>query len=250
MSRWWDKYGLQTILVLLALAVALSIKLTQASAFAEIYYFIVRPFQSQKQLIIEDRLTNARILELEQQVMELEQQNQQLKELLNYAETRSEQIITAPIISRSRDRWWNRITLGKGNQDGIKKDYIVMGIGGLVGRVTHTTPHTSKVILISDTTSRVGATLTRNRQLGYIRGQDESTVIMRFFNQVTDIKPGDKISTSNLSKLYPPGLPIGKVKSQQITKNDTSEIEIELTAPIDILEWVNVLPFNRNMSNE
>ncbi len=246
MSRWWDKYGFRVILLLVAFLVAFSIKLTQASAFSEAYYFVVRPFQSQKQFVLEDRLTNARILELEQKVTELEQQNRQLKQLLNYAEATEEKTITAPVIGRSRDRWWNRVTLGKGSKDGIKKDYIVMGIGGVVGRVTHTTPHTSKVLLVSDTTSRVGATLSRNRQLGYVQGKDASTAVMKFFNQVADIKPGDEISTSNLSKLYPPGLPIGKVKSHQITKNDTSEIEIELTAPIDVLEWVNVQPFYKN----
>ena len=244
MSRWWDKYGFSAILVSVSLLVALSIKLTQASVFSEAYYFVVRPFQSQKQLILEDRLINARILELEQRISELEQQNQQFRQLLDYGETRQEKTIAAPVIGRSRDRWWNRITLGKGERDGVKQGYIVMGIGGVVGKVTHTTPHTSKVLLISDTTSRVGAVLSRNRQLGYVRGKDSSTAVMKFFNQVADIKPGDEIATSNLSKLYPPGLPIGKVKSHQINQNDISEIEIELTAPIDVLEWVNIQSFN------
>ncbi|MCC0178964.1 rod shape-determining protein MreC [Waterburya agarophytonicola K14] len=240
MSRWWDRYGFRTILVLMALAIAFSIKLTQAGVFAEAYYFVVSPFQSQKQLVLEDRLTNARILELEQRLTELEQQNQQLKQLLEYQEATTEKTIVAPIIARSRDRWWNRVTLGKGSADGIEKGYIVMGIGGVVGRVTHVTSHTSKVLLISDTTSRVGATLARSRQLGYVRGKDSSTAVMKFFNQVTDIKPGDEITTSHLSKLYPPGLPIGKIKSHHKIQNTTSEVEIELTAPIDILEWVDV----------
>ena len=246
MSRWWDKYGFRAVLILLALVTAFAIKSTQASVFSEAYYFAVRPFQSQKQLALEDKLIDARILELEQQVTELKQQNQQLKQLLGYAKTRDEKIVAAPVIGRSRDRWWHRVTLGKGSQDGIKPGYIVMGIGGVVGRVTHTTPHTSKVLLASDTTSRIGATLARNRQLGYVRGKDSSIAVMKFFDRVTDIQPGDEITTSNLSKLYPPGLPIGKVKSQQIGENDTSEVEIELNAPIDILEWVNVQYFDGN----
>lgn len=243
MSRWWDKYGFRTILILLALMIALFIKQTQAAILSEIYYFVVSPFQSQEQLFLEDRLTNARVLELEQQVIELQQQNQQLKQLLNYTEQSQEKNIIAPVIGRSRDRWWNLITLGKGTQDGIQKGSVVIGIGGLVGRVTHTTPHTSKVLLISDTTSRVGATLARNRQLGYIQGQDSATVVMKFFNQVTDIQPGDMIVTSQLSKLYPSGLPIGKVKSSQQHQDEASAVEIELTAPIDVLEWVTVQLF-------
>ena len=243
MSRWWDKYGFRTILVLVALFVALWIKQTQAGVLSEAYYFLVSPFQSQEQLTLEDRLTNARILELEQRVSELEQQNQQFKQLLKYAEAQTTTVIAAPVIQRRRDRWWNQITLGKGTQDGIEQGYVVMGIGGLVGRVTNTTAHTSRVLLISDTASRVGATSIRNRQFGYVQGKDSSTVVMKFFNQVTGIEPGDEIATSNLSKLYPPGLPIGRVKFNPKHNNNRSEIEVELNVPIDVLEWVNVQSF-------
>jgi len=244
MSRWWDRYGLRTILIVAGLIIALWLKQTQGGILSEAYYFVARPFQSQEQLTLEDRLTNARILELEQRVSELEQQNQQLKQLSDYGSTQTEPVITAPIIKRSRDRWWNKVTLGKGSQDGIAKGYIVMGIGGLVGRVTHTTPHTCTVLLISDLTSRVGAVLIRNRQLGYTEGKDSATLVIKFFNQVKGIEPGDEIATSSLSKLYPPGLPIGRVKIAPQPGSDLSEIEIELSAPIDILEWVNVQSFS------
>lgn len=249
MSRWWDRYGWRATLIVIALTIVLWIKQTQGALLSEVYYFIVNPFQSSAQLTLEDRLTNARILELEQSLTELEQENRQLKQLLDYVETQPDQTITAPVIGRSRDRWWHRVTLGKGSLDGVKSGYIVMGIGGLVGRVTHVTPHTSKVLLVSDSTSRVGTILTRdplvesetNRQFGYIRGNGSSTVIMHFFEQAANIQPGDTITTSSLSKLYPAGLPVGKVKSTQ--KNKGVEIEVELNAPIDVLEWVVIQPF-------
>ena len=241
MSRWWDKYGFRLIMVVLALTLALWVKQTQAAFLSEIYYFVVSPFESQKQITIEERLTTARILELEQRVIELEQQNQQLKQLLDYAEARSPATITAPVIGRSRDRWWNKVTLGKGSQENIQPGYVVMGIGGLVGRVVRVTPHTSQVLLISDTTNRVGAIVSRNRRLGYIKGKGSSTVVMHFFDRINNIKPGDKVVTSTLSKLYPPGLPLGRVIQGQL--DNTLEVEVELTAPIEILEWVTVLPF-------
>ncbi|MFM2313958.1 MAG: hypothetical protein RLZZ04_3234 [Cyanobacteriota bacterium] len=247
MTRWWDRYGFRTIIIIVALIIALGIKQTQAAFLSEAYYFVVSPFQSQAQLTLEDRLTNARILELEQNLVESEQQNRQLKQLLDYSKTQSDKTIAAPVINRSRDRWWNRVTLGKGSKDGVKPGYVVMGIGGLVGRVTHVTTHTSKVLLISDSTSRVGAIISRNRQFGYVKGKDTSTVVMHFFNQETSIKSGDEISTSPLSKLYPPGLAIGKVKS--VKKNQGASVEVELNAPIDILEWVVIQPFGSRLEN-
>lgn len=245
MSRWWDKYGFRAVSLVMALTIALWIKQTQGALLSEVYYFVVSPFQSQTQITLEDRLTNARILELEQSVTELAHENQQLKQLLDYGSTKPEPTIAAPIIGRNRDRWWNRVTLGKGRQDGVKQGYAVVGIGGLVGRITHVTPHTSKVLLISDNTSRVGAILSRNRQFGYIRGQGSSTAIMHFFEQATDIKPGDEIATSSLSKLFPAGLPLGKVKS--VENNKGVEVEVELSAPIDVLEWVVIQPFESRL---
>jgi rod shape-determining protein MreC len=241
MTRWWDRYGFRTITIIVALIIALGIKQTQAAFLSEAYYFVVSPFQSQAQLTLEDRLTNARILELEQNLVESEQQNRQLKQLLEYSEAQPDKTIAAPVINRSRDRWWNRVTLGKGSKDGVKPGYIVTGIGGLVGRVTHVTSHTSKVLLIGDNTSRVGAILSRSRQFGYITGKDSSTVVMHFFHQVAGIKAGDKIATSPLSKLYPPGLAIGKIKS--VAKNQGATVDVELSAPIDVLEWVVIQPF-------
>ena len=248
MIRWWDKHSLQTILTVVALGATGVIGHTRGWAITEMYYFLVTPFQSQRQLLLEDKLINARILELEQRNVELEQQNLKFKQLLAYTDSQASESITAPIIGRNPDRWWHQVTLGRGSKQGIKVGYVVMGIGGVVGRVIQVTPHTSRVLLISDPLSRIGATLSRNRQLGYIQGKDDKTVVMRFFTKVTDVKPGDGIATSAFSNLYPSGLPIGKVKSVQINNSPAPEAEITLTAPIELLEWVTVRPFQPKLS--
>jgi rod shape-determining protein MreC len=243
MHRWRDKRNLQTTFTVLALGLAWSIATTRASILSEAYYFIVSPFQSDKQLLLEDKLTNARILELEQRLAELERQNKQFKQLLDEYNPEDHKEIAAPVIGRSIDRWWHQVMLGKGSKDGIKEGFIVMGIGGVVGRVTEVTPRTSRVLLISDAQSRVGAVVSRNRHLGFVKGKDDGTLTMEFFAKVADLKPGDAISTSPLSKLYPPGLPIGKIASVSSNSSPAPKAEIELSAPIELLEWVVVKPF-------
>ncbi|MGK7872161.1 MAG: rod shape-determining protein MreC [Xenococcaceae cyanobacterium] len=243
MRRWWDRHGLQMVLVGLVLSTAWFLRQTQGAAISELYYLVARPFQSEPTPARFDRLTNAHVLELEQRLAELESQNQKLQKLLGYFQAQKQPVITAPIVGRSADSWWKQVTLGRGSQDGIEVGFVVTGIGGLVGRVVHVTPHTSRVLLISDPTSRVGATISRNRYMGFIQGQGSQIAVMQFFEKVPDVRPGDIVTTSSVSRLFPSGLPIGRVKSINLDKGPAPEAIIELTAPLGYLEWVIAHPF-------
>lgn len=239
--RWWDRYASQVFLSVLVLGTALFIRQTQGAVVSELYYWMVRPFQPRP--LPEERLTNARVDELQAQVAELEQQNQQLKQLLNYTEEQKLKSITAPIVGRSADRWWQQVTLGRGSQDGIEVDYVVTGPGGLVGRVVQVTPNTSRVLLASDPSSRVGAMVGRSRQMGFLRGESSDRVVMEFFDKVPNVKKGDKVLTSPVSRLFPPGMSIGYVESVDLEKSPAPEVVVKLSVPLEYLEWVVVHPY-------
>ena len=183
-----------------------------------------------------------RTLELEQRLVELESQNQKLQELIGNAGPGPTKGQVAAVIGRSADHWWQQITLGRGQQQGIQVGAIVSGEGGLVGRVVEVTPNTSRVLLVSDPTSQLGVTVSRSRNMGYIRGQSANRVIMEFFDKVPDVRPGDVISTSSYSQLFPPGLPVGIVESVNLNRSPAPEAVVELSAPISRLEWAVVSP--------
>ncbi|MGB3510396.1 MAG: rod shape-determining protein MreC [Microcoleaceae cyanobacterium] len=226
--------------LLLAVSAAFWVRQTQASVLFEIYHWISLPFQPSA--VQEEILVNARIQELEIKLQELEKQNSSLKQLLNYTKTKKPKGIVAPVVGRSADYWWKQVTLGRGSQDGVQKDSIVMGAGGVVGRITNVTPHTSQVLLVSDPTSKVGVAIIRSRQMGFMRGKADNMAVMEFFDDVPDVKVGDVISTSAYSQLFPAGWPIGKVESVNLTKTPAPEAVIKLSAPLNTLEWVNVYP--------
>jgi rod shape-determining protein MreC len=240
LRRWWDRHGVAVILGGLTLSAAWLVRQTQGAALLEAYQLITRPFQLGSTQ--EERLTDARVLELQQRLVELETQNQKLKELLDYAKTKKKKGTVAPIVGRSADHWWQQVTLGRGSQHGIKKDFIAMGPGGLVGRVVSVTPNSSRVLLLSDATSRVGATVSRSRSMGFMRGQGSNRAVLQFFDKVPDVRRGDVVSTSPVSQLFPPGLPLGRVESVNLDKSPAPEAVIELTAPVSYLEWVIVYP--------
>jgi len=240
LRRWWDRNGVAIVLGGLTLSAAWLVRQTQGTALFEAYQLMTRPFQSGPPQ--EERLTDARVLELKQQLVELESQNQKLKELLDYGKTQKQQGIVAPVVGRSADHWWQQVTLGRGSQEGIKVGFVVMGPGGLVGRVISVTPNSSRVLLISDSTSKVGAVISRSRSMGFMRGQGSNRAVLQFFDKVPDVRRGDVVSTSPVSELFPSGLPLGRVESVNLDKSPAPEAVIELTAPISYLEWVIVYP--------
>lgn len=240
MRRWWDKHGVAMVVGGLTLSAAWLVRQTQGAALFEAYQLLTRPFQSSPTQ--EERLTNARVHELQERLVELESQNQKLKELLNYTKTQKQQGISAPIVGRSADHWWQQVTLGRGSQDGIKVGFIVMGPGGLVGRIVSVTSSSSRVLLISDATSKVGAVISRSRSMGFMRGQGSNHAVLQFFDKVPDVRRGDVVATSPVSQLFPSGLPLGRVESVNLDKSPAPEAVIELTAPVSYLEWVIVYP--------
>jgi len=240
LRRWWDRNGVAIVLGGLTLSAAWLVRQTQGTALFEAYQLMTRPFQSGPTQ--EERLTDARVLELKQQLVEIESQNQKLKELLDYGKTQKQQGIVAPVVGRSADHWWQQVTLGRGSQEGIKVGFVVMGPGGLVGRVISVTPNSSRVLLISDATSKVGAVISRSRSMGFMRGQGSNRAVLQFFDKVPDVRRGDVVSTSPVSKLFPSGLPLGRVESVNLDKSPAPEAVIELTSPISYLEWVIVYP--------
>jgi rod shape-determining protein MreC len=238
--RWWDRHRLQIALTGLALGAAAILRQTQGAALYETYQLLARPFQPQAER--KAALENAQVEELQQRLTELESQNQRLQALLGYTSEVKQTGITAPVIGRSADHWWQHLILGRGSQDGIKVGYVVMAPGGVVGRVASVTPNTSRVLLLSDPSSRVGVTISRSRNMGYIRGQSSTRATMEFFDKIPDVRQGDVVTTSSLSQLFPAGLPVGRVESINLSKSPAPEAIIQLTAPVSFVEWTKVYP--------
>lgn len=244
LRRWWDRHWSQVVLVSLIASAAWFAKATQGAAIFELYQLVTRPFQSD--LTKQEQIADARVLELQAQLGELESQNQKLKQLLAFQSQQKGQGIVAPIIGRSADHWWQQVTLGRGSQGGIKKDYVVTAPGGLVGRVTDVTPNTSRVLLISDPSSGVGVIIGRSRYMGIMRGRSNNKAVMQFFEKTPDVRKGDFVMTSSISHLFPSGLPVGQVESVDLSKNPAPEATIKLSAPMNSLEWVVVYPTHSN----
>jgi rod shape-determining protein MreC len=246
LRRWWDKNAAKTAYTVFAVGGGWLLWQTQATLLLEVYQAISRPFQPNPYKF--DAVDNAHSQQIQDELVELRAQNQKMKQLINSPNELPGKKIEAPIIGRSPDNWWQKLILGRGYSDGVQVGWIVLGEGGLVGRVTQVTAHSSQVLLATDPSSRVGVVASRSRQMGYIQGNSDrsDTVVLQFFDKTPDVKIGDVISTSSVSQLFPGGLTVGRVVAMNLTKAPAPEAIVRLSAPVNALEWVKLYPMRKD----
>lgn len=242
LRRWWDKNALKLAGFGTIVGGIYLLLQTQNALVFEVYNALSQPFQPK--IGQADRLKTAQVEQLQNELQELKNQNQQLKQLGSYSALVPTKGVLAPIVLRSADNWWQQVTIGRGSADGIAIDHIVVGIGGVVGRVVSVSPHTSRILLVSDPNSRMGVLISRTRNMGILQGTRADRAVLQFFDKRLTVKKGDVVVTSAVSQLFPTGLVVGRVLETNLNKSPAPEAIVELTAPLNYLEWVTVHPYN------
>jgi rod shape-determining protein MreC len=148
------------------------------------------------------------------ELAELEASNTELRGLL-YLKQRLGRwhLLTAAVIARNPDSWFNTVTLNRGSTAGVRDGMPVIVPQGVVGRVIAVTPDTAQVMLLTDPESGVGALDVRSQAAGVVLGQVNASgyVVFQLFSHRPDVQPGDAIVTSSFSQYYPKGLLLGQV---------------------------------------
>ena len=156
-------------------------------------------------------------------------QNKILLELLNYKSGAPHQMVLARIIARDPQSWFNTILLDKGRRDGIIPNLPVVNSRGIVGKTVEVDSRTSRVLLLLDERSGVGAMVEETRDLGVVEGEGNSC-LLRYLPKHAEVKEGDTIISSGLGRIFPKGLAIGKI----------SRIERRIS---DLFQYVEIAPY-------
>lgn len=155
-----------------------------------------------------------RIRELEKRTTELEEallENERLRGLLGFQRDAGRHAVPAMVIGRDPNDWSSVIFIDKGAADGIRKDMVVLSGHGLVGRVREAGKGISKVMLITDADSRVGAIIQKSREQGLLTGTPEGVCKLIYLSLDSDVEAGDKVLSSGMGGFYPKGILIGSV---------------------------------------
>ena len=236
-SRWWHKKKNWTFFGIFLFL--LFVRISKGSLYKDFYYFISRPFwpgQFQKEVILKS-LDQESLIKLNL----LKKDNLRLRQILNLQESSNSNSISAAVISRKTGSWWRQIILNKGSKDGVEIGSIVMGPGGLLGRVKSTSFFTSSVLLLTSPESKVGVWMDRIQINGLLVGSGDDYPNLILYSKDADIKVGDFVSSSPASTLLPPNIPIGIVQSIDETSQSKKTAKILLLAKPHVIDWVQIL---------
>jgi len=128
------------------------------------------------------------------------------------------------VISRDYGGWFETFTVNKGSKHGVKKYDTVVTTEGLVGNVTELGESYSRVISIIDSTSSVGAEISRTKEIVIIDGDinlmPKGLCKLSYASKQANVITGDLLETSGLGDVYPKGILIGKVLETTTDDND------------------------------
>ncbi|PMC37167.1 rod shape-determining protein MreC [Bacillus sp. UMB0899] len=188
----------------------------------------------------ENELLKSRLdeyMQLEADLQDYKVENEKLKtELGKVSDLREYNPIYSAVIGRNPEKWYDYISIDKGEQDGVEPNMAVVTAQGLIGKVKSTSQFSSTVQLLSatDLKNRISAEVqpaevkeneqdnkeenketTKNNETvtGLIEGYDEEkgALLLRKIESDVKLVEGQKVITSGKGGVFPSGIIIGEI---------------------------------------
>ena len=156
---------------------------------------------------------------------------------LDYLERRDDELRLTPAGQSLRRIYGDRdLLLAMGLRDGILDGWATMDGLGLVGRISGVGETTSRVMLLTDPSSRLPVTIQPSGQRALLTGDNTALPYLDFMESPEDVRPGDRVVTSGDGGLFPPGLLVG-----QAVQASDRRMRVRLAADYGRLEFLRVL---------
>ncbi len=175
--------------------------------------------------------------ELEAEIGSLRLENAQLKSVQSMLGRSAElQILarqylfettTATIIWKTAPFFSHRLVINVGTRHGVKRNLAVIGLSGIVGRVVATTPVSSEVELVTNRGASAGAMLADSRLQGVLQGDGSDLLEWNFIPNHEPVDVGELVYTSGADRIYPKGIPVGRIVSSEKGEMIYRNIKVE-----------------------
>ncbi len=164
-----------------------------------------------------------------------------IQSLLAFKEQYIDSTVAAQVIGTSGTDQSRALYIDKGSNDGLRPDMAVITPNGIVGKVEQVFPDSAQVLPINDQLSGVGVSLKSTRLQGILRGAANGTTTVQYIMADERVAPGEEVVTSGGDRIFPKGLPVGKVVSVSPGKDLFLNIRVQPAAQLNRLEDVLVV---------
>ncbi|WP_171101057.1 rod shape-determining protein MreC [Ruegeria sp. HKCCD7255] len=202
---------------------------------------LFRDFQSYQRLSEQNRELRSELRLMrawKEAALQLEQENARLLDLNNVRLDPRLTYVTGVVMADSGSPFRQSVLLNVGERDGIVDGWATMDGIGVVGRISGVGPDTARVILLTDASSAIPATIQPSGQTALVTGDNTSAPVIEFLENRELVRPGDRVVTSGDGGVFPGGLLIG-----QITADPGGRLRVRLSADFERLEFLRVLRF-------
>lgn len=148
------------------------------------------------------------------QVEQLEMENARLRRLLGLRDQLQVRAQAAQVLYDAADPYTRKVVIDRGLTHGVAPGSAVIDETGVIGQVTRVYPLVSEVTLVTDREQAIPVLNTRTGARSVAFGDAASpggALELRFMAANADVKEGDRLTTSGVDGVYPPGLPVATV---------------------------------------
>lgn len=169
--------------------------------------------------------------------LQLEQENAKLLDLNKVRLDPKLTVVTGQVIADSGSPFRQSVLLNVGAaRDGIKNGWAVTDGLGLVGRISGVGENSSRVLLLTDTASRIPVTIQPSGQKSILSGDNSALPVLDFIEVPEEVRPGDRVVSSGDAGVFPAGLLVGNVVQAR-----DGRLRLRLSADYERLEFLRVL---------
>lgn len=168
--------------------------------------------ETQRQELGQLRAQRIELLAKLQQYDLLAAENDRLRDLLGASKRMGNRTTTAPLIQVSAEPFTRQLLLGKGASAGVHVGQAAIDAYGLMGQISEVDASTSRLTLITDSSSSVPVEVVRNGLRTIVVGTGvRDQVEAPYLTASADIQVGDLLVTSGLGGVFPAGYPVARV---------------------------------------
>ncbi|MCB1397037.1 MAG: rod shape-determining protein MreC [Rhodobacter sp.] len=200
--------------------------------------------------MVEDFSSYARIYEQNQELrrelqqmrawreaaLQLEQRNAQLLDMAQVRLDPQLTHVTGVVMADAGSPFRQSVLLNVGERDGIVDGWAVMDGLGLAGRIAGVGQRSARVILLTDSNSRVPVLVQPTGQRALLSGDNTAMPVLDFVENAGDLRPGDRVVSASDGGVFPPGLLVGEV----VLASD-GRLRVMLAADYGRLDFLRVL---------